>query len=63
MATVLMGLPLFKNFGEELEEGEREAIVEQVSNHPVSEHMKLSAHDVGEVMGKLENIFIQDTSE
>ncbi len=63
LATVLMGLPLFKNFGEELEEGERDAIVEQVSKHSVSEHMKLSAHDVGEVMGKLENIFIQDSSE
>ena len=63
LATILMGLPLFKNFGEELEEGEREVMVEKVASHSVSEHMKLSAHDVGEVMGKLENIFIQDSSD
>ena len=63
LATLMMALPIFKNFGEELEEGQREAMIDEVVGHEVVAHMKLSAHDVGEIMGKLEAIFIQDTSD
>ena len=63
LATLMMALPLFKNFGEELEEGQREAMVDQLSGHDVAQHLKLSANDVSEVMGKLEAIFIQDSSD
>ena len=63
LATIMMALPLFKNFGDELEDGQREAMLEDVAGHEVVAHMKLSGHDVGEIMGKLEAIFIQDTSD